>query len=376
MKQIPKNDRMRRCRQTEAYRRRPGEDRDMKKRFSRTAGLILTILLMCAWLGGCSAGSGQLNRYQLSSTDLFDTVTVITGFAEDEQQFRSKADQLLKELLEWHQLCDIYHAYDGINNARTVNLNAGGEPVQVDSRLTELLLFARELSEATGGKVDVTLGAMLREWHEARETGIQRPEEAALPDAEALEQAMAHTGFDLLEIDPEAGTVRLTDPEASLDLGALAKGYAAQQVCGHFEAGWLVNLGGNVCATGPKPTDGSPWIVGIQNPDGNGSDYVHAVRLEQGAVVTSGDYQRWYEVDGVRYHHLIDPETRMPGRKWRSVTILHEDSGLADGLSTALFLMNREEGEALLQKLGGEACWIAEDGGQYTSAGYGVRIRR
>ena len=340
------------------------------------AGAALAVLLLCGWLGGGFAGNGQLNRYQLSSTDLFDTVTVITGYAEDERQFRDKADQLLKELLVWHQVCDIYHTYDGIRNARTVNLNAGGEPVRADRRLTELLLFARELSRLSGGKVDVTLGAMLRQWHEAREAGIQRPAEAALPDAEALKQAMAHTGFDLLEIDEEAGTVRLTDPEASLDLGALAKGYAAQRVCENFEPGWLVNLGGNVYATGPKPADGGSWVVGIQDPDGSGSDYLHTVRLDRGAVVTSGDYQRWYEVDGVRYHHLIDPETQMPGRQWRAVTVLHEDSGVADGLSTALFLMNREEGEALLRTLGGEACWIAQDGEVFTSAGYAARVRQ
>ena len=278
-------------------------------------------------LSGCAA-SGELNRYQFSSLELFDTVTVITGFAEDEASFREKADALLEELTVYHRLCDIYHEYEGMNNAKTINDRAGGKPVRTDARLIGLLSFARNLCLETGGKTDITLGAMLRLWHEAREKGIANPETAAPPEKEPLKEAMAHTGVELLEIDEAEGTVRLTDPEASLDLGAVAKGYAVQRV------------------------------------------------LEKGAVVTSGDYQRYFEADGKRYHHLIDPETQQPGGLWRSVSVLHEDSGTADGMSTALFLMTREEGEALLKKLGGEACWIAKDGEMFCTVGYLERIRK
>ena len=267
------------------------------RRMMRRAAPIAVCALFCLLLNSCSASSGAVNKYQISSTELFDTVTMITGYAENEEAFREKADGILRELLEYHKLYDIYHDYAGMNNAKTVNDLAGGEPVAVDRRLTELLLFAREISRDSGGKADVTLGAMLKLWHEARENGIEHPEEAALPDPAALEQAMAHTGFELLEIDAEAGTVRLTDPEASLDLGALAKGYAVQRVCEEFEPGWLVNVGGNVYATGPKVPDGNAWAVGVQDPDGSGSDYLHVITLKQGAVVTSGDYQRYYTVD-------------------------------------------------------------------------------
>ena len=204
-------------------------------------------------------------------------------------------------------------------------------------------------------------------WSRLFPTGLEK---------EPLKEAMAHTGVELLEIDEAKGTVRLTDPEASLDLGAVAKGYAVQRVCEGFESGWLVNVGGNVYATGPKAGNGGSWTVGIQDPDGSGSDFLHAVTLEKGAVVTSGDYQRYFEADGKRYHHLIDPETQQPGGLWRSVSVLHEDSGTADGMSTALFLMTREEGEALLKKLGGEACWIAKDGEMFCTVGYLERIRK
>ena len=91
--------------------------------------------------------------------------------------------------------------------------------------------------------------------------------------------------------------------------------------------------------------------------------------------MTSGDYQRYFVANGKRYHHLIDPETQCPGERWRAVTVIHPDSGMADGMSTALFLMTWEEGAALLEKLGGEACWIGKDGEILYSAGYEEMIR-
>ncbi len=335
---------------------------------------VLTVLSLTVLLSGCQPAARPLQKYTVSMTDLFDTVSVITGYAETERDFSDKVARLADELREYHRLYDIYHEYEGLNNAKTVNDHAGGEAVPVDARLIELLLFARELAEKTQGVVDVTLGAVLRLWHEAREQGILDPEAARIPSREALEEAHRHTGFELLEIDPEAGTVRLTDPEASLDLGALAKGYALQRVCESFESGFLINLGGNVYATGPKPDRGEAWTVGVQEPDGTVSDFLHVVRLTRGAVVTSGDYQRYYVKDGIRYHHLIDPATLFPGTRWRAVTVLHEDSGIADGLSTALFLTDRETGEKLLEIYGGEAAWVFPDGKVVTTDGYGEHM--
>ena len=347
--------------------------RETGRKGRRAAGLALAGILLVLLLTGCTA-EGPLKRYQLSSVELFDTVTMITGYAESEAAFRGEADALLGELREYHQLCDAYHTYPGISNLKTINDAAGGAPIRVDARLLALLQFAKELAEETRGTVDVTLGPVLRLWHAAREQGLEHPETAGVPERAALEAALAHCGWEHVELDEAAGTVRLTDPEAALDLGAVAKGYAAQRVCETRSGSLLVNLGGNVCATGPKP-DGEPWTVGIQDPDGTGSDYLQVVTLSRGAVVTSGDYQRYYEVAGVRYHHLIDPETLEPGRRWRAVTVLHEDSGLADGLSTALFLMDREQGEALLRETGGEALWISPEGEMLMTDGYAERMR-
>ncbi len=339
----------------------------------RLMAAALSLLL----LDGCAAGTvpGQgPRRFEASFLTLFDTVTTIVGYAETEEDFRRTAQQLHDELLEYHQMFDIYHEYAGINNLKTVNDRAGGEPVEVDSRLIDLLVFCRELDELTGGRVDVTMGSVLALWHEARSNGVDDPEHAALPDSGALKEAAEHTGFHLLEIDREASTLRLTDPLARLDVGAVAKGYAVERVCQNAPEGLLLSVGGNVRATGPKP-GGEPWVVGVQEPDGGKEDYLHTLYVSDSSVVSSGDYQRYYTVDGVRYHHIIDPDTRYPGTRWRAVTVLCDDSGLADGLSTALFLLSQEEGEVLARQCGAEALWVAADGTLSYTGGFQEAVR-
>ena len=329
-------------------------------------------------LGGCApqAPSGPvLHRYEASFLTLFDTVTTIVGYAETEEDFQRTAQAFHDELLEYHQLFDIYHDYDGVNNLKTVNDRAGGAPVEVDGRVIELLLFCRELAELTDGRVDVTMGSVLSLWHEARSDGVDDPERAALPGAGALEEAAEHTGFRLLEIDEQASTVRLTDPLAQLDVGAVAKGYAVEQVCRSAPAGLLGSVGGNVRATGPKPEGDAPWVVGVQEPDGGKQDYLHTLYIERQSVVSSGDYQRYFTVDGVRYHHIIDPDTLRPGGLWRAVTVVCADSGLADGLSTALFLLPREEGEELALRCGAQAMWVALDGELSYTGGFLELVR-
>ena len=147
-----------------------------------------------------------------------------------------------------------------------------------------------------------------------------------------------------------------------------------RDACESLPAGLLVSVGGNVCITGPRPTDGSDWIIGVQDPDGGASDYILTLALSSGSMVSSGDYQRYYTVDGVTYCHIIDPDTLMPPALWRAVTVLCPDSGKADALSTALFCLGREEGEALLEKFGAEALWIRPDGSTECTPGFEAQI--
>lgn len=335
------------------------------------AALLLCLALV---LSGCAAPGGGQERYSVTYLDLFDTVTTITGRAESQPAFEALAGQLHDRLLDYHRLFDIYHEYEGLVNLKTVNDRAGQGPVEVDGRIIELLLDCLEYEQTTRGRVNVAMGGVLSLWHEARTYGTAHPDRAALPDPAALERTGEHTDLDAVVIDPESSTVAITDSRVSLDVGAVAKGWAVEQVALDAPEGLLLSVGGNVCATGPKDETGAAWIVGLQDARG-GEDYLHTLALTRGSVVTSGDYQRRYWVGDTPYHHIIDPETLYPGTLWRSVTVVCPDSGLADALSTALFLLPLEEGLALLRSCEAEAMWVDPEGICHYSPGFEAMIR-
>lgn len=332
-------------------------------------------LAICIFLGGCAlTRTSGPKQYQATYLDLFDTVTTILGFAETEEKFQSSAQALYEELLGYHRLFDIYNDHAGINNLKTVNDQAGVSPVRVDDAIIRLLLDCKAYYALTEGKVNAAMGSVLRLWHEARTLGIQDPANARLPASQALSLAAEHMDFDSVVIDETASTVFISDPEASLDVGAIAKGWACQRVAETAPEGMLISVGGNVCATGPKLSDGTAWVVGVQDPDSSDA-YLHTICVTGGAVVTSGDYQRVYTVDGEAYHHIIDPQTQMPATLWRSVTVVCGDSGLADALSTALFLLPLEEGQALAEKCQAQVLWLDRSGNEFMTPGFQELIR-
>ena len=336
---------------------------------------LICLLLVCLLLTGCvSPVAPAPQRYTATFLELFDTVTTVVGFAESQEAFTAQANAIRDELRVYHQLFDIYESYEGVNNLKTINDAAGGEAVVVDRAIIDLLLDCKAYAALTGGTVNVAMGSVLHLWHEARNDGLDDPANAYLPDAAALEEAAKHTDLDRVIIDEEASTVCITDPALRLDVGAIAKGWAAQRVAEKAPKGLLISVGGNVCATGPKDADGTPWVVGVQDPD-DGSAYLHYLYVTGGSVVTSGDYQRSYVVDGKTYHHIIDPQTLYPSGYFRSVTVVCADSGLADALSTALFVLPLEQGMALLEQCDAMAMWMAKDGTISYSPGFEEIIR-
>ena len=309
-------------------------------------------------LSGC-AGKRAESR-QAVYLDVFDTVTTVAAVGMDEADFQQAAEKIHETLLSYHRLFDIYNDYEGLNNLKTVNDHAGIAPVKVDGEIIRLLLDCRDYYERTDHAVNVAMGSVLRLWHEARTQALDDPGSANLPTDAVLQAAAEHCGWDTVQIEEEASTVYLTDSEQSLDVGAVAKGWAAGKAAAQAPAGMLISVGGNVCATGPKRED-TPWVVGIADPDG-GEGYLRTLYDWDKAIVTSGDYQRYFELDGVRYHHIIDPTTLYPAARFRSVTVVCADSGLADALSTALFVLPLEEGKALASKAGAEAMWLDTQG--------------
>ncbi|MBE6916437.1 MAG: FAD:protein FMN transferase [Ruminococcaceae bacterium] len=318
---------------------------------------VLALLLCVLLLAGCAP---KWVQFSVTWTDLFDTVTTVSGFASNREAFNELAEAVYEQLKQYHQLFDIYREYEGINNLKTVNDAAGKAPVKVDGAITQLLSDCVDYHALTEGRVNVAMGSVLSLWHHARET-------KTLPSDEALREAAQHTDISKLIIDRENSTVFLADPDMRLDVGAIAKGWAAQKVAESMYGGWLLSVGGNVCATGAKRGD-QPWVVGVQNPDGG--SFLHTIPLSTGSVVTSGDYQRFAEIDGKKYHHIIDPDTLQPAAYWRAVTVVCGDSALADALSTALFVLPLNEGKVLLAKTDAEAMWLDADGTKYYSDGF------
>lgn len=344
--------------------------RDIKK--GMAAALAAAILLS---LSACGERGPELTRYQASFLTLFDTVTTIVGYAASKEAFTADAQFIHDELEVYHQLYDIYNDYPGVTNIKTLNDKAGEGPVRVDRRIIDLLLEAKEMDEATGGKVDVAFGSVLSIWHDYREAGIEDPERAQLPPMDRLREAAEHTDIADVVIDEAGSTVELRDPDMRLDVGAIAKGYAVQRVCDEARemgiGSLLVSVGGNVCAIGSQDGRGTPWKAGIQDPVEKDGAYLRVIGLVDQTLVTSGSYQRYYTVEGETYHHIIDPDTLMPADYFTAVTVLSKDSGRADALATALFNLPYEEGKALVEDMADtEAMWVMKDGEQVFTNGF------
>ena len=330
---------------------------------------IAFVIVFCLALTmtGCK-NNGKI-KYTEYSFDYFDTATTIVGYEKTEGEFNAVCDEIKALLQKYHQLYNIYNRYEGVNNLCTVNAIENGvhKEVKVDKEIIDLLLFSKEMYDLTDGRMNVAMGSVLSIWHDYRTEGINHPEKAELPPIEELRNAAEHTNIEKLLIDEENSTVFLADPEMKLDVGAIAKGYAVEQIALYLEekgkTGYLLNVGGNVRAIGTKP-DSEGWSVGIENPERQDDDaYLEYIKLTDKSIVTSGNYQRYYIVNGKNYHHIINPDTLMPGTDFRSVSVLCADSGKADALSTALFNMNLKDGKKLVSNLAGvEALWVLPDG--------------
>ena len=359
----------------------------MKSRITRMTAALLAAVLSLSLLVGCKPKK-ELTRYTTIFYDVFDTVTQVIAYCESEEEFNTQMQALHQDLIAYNQLYDIYNDYDGVVNVKTINENAGKAPVQVDDRILSMLELARQMYELTGGKINIAMGSVLGIWHDYREAAEKDASEAdnTLPTQEELESAAQHCDINDLVIDEEAKTVYLSDPEMSLDVGSVGKGYAVEMVCRAAEArgltSALVSVGGNLRAIGTKP-DGSQWTGGVENPWNASEVYTTAslfgaaINMSDMALVTSGDYQRYFVVDGKRYHHLIDPDTLWPAAYFNSVTVLCPDSGMADCLTTGLFCMPLEEGQKLVESLDGvEAMWCTPDQQAVASSGWESHTRQ
>lgn len=341
----------------------------MKKIVKQTILIITAVFIFMAFTA-CMDKKPKQYRYEFFDT--FDTIVQVIGYGESEKEFSKYAKYTHDRFSELHKLFDIYNDYEGVNNLKTINDNAGKTAVKVDNSLIDLIEFCINTTQTISNKVNIAMGPVLKIWHEYRTEGMLHPENAKLPPMDELQKAKLLTNIQDIVIDKANSTVFLRKEGMSLDVGAVAKGYATELVTNELQdkgfTSFIISGGGNIKTVGtPQDPTKKSWGIGLQNPfyfdDNSLENLIDTAFVSDTSVVTSGDYQRFYTVDGKRYHHLIDPDTLMPQNIYSSVTLMTESSTLADFLSTALFITPYNEGRRLVDSMDGvEAYWIFPDG--------------
>ena len=345
---------------------------------------LLLAVLMVLGISGCAQNEPEIpedpsvpekTKFTKSYMDYFDTISTIVGYDYSQEEFDAKCAVIEEQLRHFHELYDIYNAYEGVNNVYTINKEAGNVPVVVDEDIIALFEFCREMYDLTEGKTNYAMGSVLRIWHNYREEGNYDPANAKVPSMEELEEAAKHCNINDVIIDKENKTVFFADPMLKIDVGAIGKGYATEMIAQILEEkgvdNYTLNIGGNIRTIGTKG-DGTGWVAGIQNPDLTSEEtFLLRVSFADLALVTSGSYQRYYFAGGIKYHHIIDPVTLFPKDTFASVSILTPDSGLADAVSTACFNLSLEEGMELIESIENtEAMWVEPDGTIHYSSGF------
>lgn len=313
----------------------------MKKFAEKMYGFLA---IVCAFgICGCDAAPA----YNSALGFYLDTVITISGYAD-------------KEILEGAvALCGEYEKVFSrtVEGSDVWRINHGeGCPVQVCGDTAELLTIALDICEKSGGALDITIAPASDLWD-------FKADEPEIPDSGELSSAAELVDYTKLKLEGDMVTL---PAGMAIDLGAVAKGYIADKAAEYLkEQGVtraILNLGGNVVALGSKP-DGREWSIGIQDPEKENGKAGYSVMVADKSVVTSGIYQRGFDKDGVRYHHILDSVTGWPVQNGlASVTIITGSSALADAMSTACFVLGRDMGMSFAEEMGVQAVFIGTDG--------------
>lgn len=354
--------------------------RGRKNRKIPAAAVLLGLMFL---LSGCGAAS---IRQQTSVDTAMGTIVTQTLYVRQERgQTEQESGEeegtegesaAVMELLTELERQELSWRIEGSEVAR-INARASapvpGEPesIPVSSSMQDILGQIWQISTDSKGALDVTLGRLSRLWNLDELTVSAVDGQAYIPGSEQIQSALEDTGFARVQLS--GGTITLPGG-MQLDLGAVGKGIACDRISAYLHSqpqvtGAVVAVGGSVVTYGKKPDD-SPWKVAIMHPREEGN-YLGVLSLTgEHFISTSGDYERYVLVDGVRYHHILDPSTGYPARSGLcSVTIVC-DSGLqADALSTACFVLGAERGLALTETYGAEALFVDEDGVLYMTEG-------
>lgn len=338
--------------------------------------LIMALLLFTACTshkkpGMVESSDKKMEKYELEFYDTFDTVITAVIYSSDEEKANEDLNYLAKRYRELNALFDRYKTYDGLVNVKTINDNAGKNPVKVDPTLYELIKFSKENYTKISNKTNIAMGPIIDVWKAYSDKYIEgkNKEEVKkimgnyLPDQAYLESLRQYTNIDGIILNDDERSVFLKYPQMSLDLGAVAKGYATEIIGEELRQkgveSLLISAGGNVKIVG-SPVDGREYFsIGIQNPDlEDENPVILTLKAKDISIVTSGDYQRYFDLDGKRYPHIIDPNSLRPSDNLKSATVILKDSGLCDFISTAAFLSNNDEIEEIANKTNSKIIWI------------------
>lgn len=315
--------------------------------------LILSAIVLALLLTGCSSPDKPAAVTKDQETYVFGTLVSL-------KLYEPVADSVFQAVFDDLRDVDNRMTVKGISSELTaVNQAAGKTPVTVSEDTYRVIEVAKKYAEESEGAFDITIFPVVDLW------GIGT-EHARVPSPEEVEAALKNTGYQDLILDPETHSVFLKRTGMGLDLGGIAKGYAADRTAEKLKSlgvtQGIINMGGNIVAMGTK-ADGSPWKIGIQNPMTDRGEYIGIVNAVDQTVVTSGIYERYFEVDNQRYHHIVDTRTGYPAdNELAGISILTNSSIDADALSTTCFVLGAEKALAFINaRPGVDALLITKD---------------
>ena len=311
-----------------------------------------TLVLMSLFL---SIFISRAQKLYSESSILMGSSFEITVVAEDEDFAKESLAIAKKEIIRIENLIS---SWDQKSETSRINRNAGIAAVEVSKELFDLIFRAQQISKLSSGAFDLTFAAIDKLWNfDGRES--------EMPNPDALNASVFNIGYQLIELDEESLTVFLPKKGMKIGFGAIGKGYAAdrakQLLVERGVLGGIINASGDMNTWGTKP-DGSSWTIGIVNPMNNKKVFSW-FSLEHNAVVTSGDYEKFTQINGRRYSHIIDPRTGIPSQGIVSCTVFAGKAELADAIATAIFVMGVESGMFLIDQLPDIEAILIDDSG-------------
>lgn len=320
-----------------------------RRAFLKSFAVLAASAFSCSLTTSCTNTAAQQQELSLF---LFDTFITINAWCTPQimQKVQNRCEFFESTFSRTREGSDVWR----INQA-------AGNPIEVQSETADCIRRSLVYSDLSDGLFDITIGGVTELWDFSNEI---------IPSRAELSQAIKHIDYRTIQV--KGNTVTLADPQSKIDLGGIAKGYIADDLARLFKAegvsSALINLGGNVYALGTKPT-GESWTIGVQDPNGQQGSYFATIAATDLSVVTSGLYERYFDKEGVRYHHILDPRTGYPAQTdLLSCSIASADSTQADALATVGFLVRKDKLLSLCEQLGVDALTQDAEGSILTTS--------